>query len=545
MSAAQADLLPAPGPLPAPSPPPAPSIARAFAYFQERRLVDAEAICSAILAAEPEQFDALHLLGLLRYQQGRNAEALRLIGAVLKRAPCSAELLSNYGLVLTALARHEEALACFENALGNNAGDRNALINRAACLKSLGRGEAALAAYESILAANPDDTGTLNECGGLHARLGRFGAAIACYDKALAVAPRAVELHVNKGSALVASNRFEEALQNFAAAAAIDPECGEAHHRASLIRLRRGEFKHGWRDYEWRWRTRGTQKRRDVAAPLWLGGQSIQGKTILLLAEQGFGDTINFVRYASAVAALGATVILDVPSALKEIAASVPGVSSVLDDSDPLPPVDCYCPLLSLPLAFQTEVETIPANIPYIRSSEQSVAKWRDRLPQNGRLRIGLCWAGSNAHLNDHNRSIALERFAQIFSLPNLDFICVQKEVDAPQAAILHRHHVVQLSQEFENFADTAAVVAQLDLLISVDTSVAHLAGAMGKAVALLLPFPAEWRWLLDRTDSPWYPTMRLFRQTATGDWQGPFERLYQELGAVASRKTARFSVGA
>jgi tetratricopeptide (TPR) repeat protein len=527
-----------------PLPSPKKSIAVAFAHYQQGRLADAETICNAILATEPEHFDTLHLLGLLSHRQGRNAEALRVVGAVLKRAPRSAEVLNNYGLILAALTRHEEALACFEEALLNCADYVHALKNRAASLKSLARNEEALAGYEAILATKPDNIDALNECGGLHVRLGRPGAAVACYDKALAVAPRAVELHVNKGGALVASNRFEEALQSFAAAAAIDPECAEAHHRASLIRLRLGEFKRGWRDYEWRWRTWGTQKRREVAAPLWLGDQPIEGKTILLLAEQGFGDTINFVRYASAVAALGATVILDVPSPLKEIAASVPGVSSVLDDGEPVPPVDCYCPLLSLPLAFQTEIETIPANIPYIRSSEERVAKWRDRLPQNGRLRIGLCWAGSNAHLNDHNRSIAIKHFAQIFSLPNLDFICVQKEVDALQAAILHRHHVVQLGREFENFADTAAVVAQLDLLISVDTSVAHLAGAMGKAVALLLPFPAEWRWLLDRTDSPWYPTMRLFRQTATGDWYGPFERLYQELGAVASGKTACSSNG-
>jgi tetratricopeptide (TPR) repeat protein len=523
---------------------PAKSIAEALAHYQQGRLADAEGICDAVLAAEPEQFDALHLLGLLHLRQGRNAEALRLIGAVLKRAPRSAEVLNNYGLILAALTRHEQALACFEDSLRNRAGYLDALKNRAASLKSLARNEEALAAYAAILATTPDDIDALNECGGLHMRLGRPAAAVACYDKALAVAPRAVELHVNKGSALVASNRFDEALRDFAAAAAIDPECAEAQHRASLIRLRRGEFKRGWRDYEWRWRTRGTQKRRDVAVPLWLGEQPIQGKTILLLAEQGFGDTINFVRYASAVAALGATVILDVPSPLKELAASVPGVSSVLGDGEPVPAVDCYCPLLSLPLSFQTEIETIPANIPYIRPSQERAAKWRDRLPQNGRLRIGLCWAGSNAHLNDHSRSIALERFAQIFSLPNLDFISVQKEVDAPQADILRRHNVVQLGQEFENFADTAAVVAQLDLLISVDTAVAHLAGAMGKAVALLLPLPAEWRWLLDRSDSPWYPTMRLFRQTATGDWDGPFERLYQELGAVASRKTAHASNG-
>jgi hypothetical protein len=160
-------------------------------------------------------------------------------------------------------------------------------------------------------------------------------------------------------------------------------------------------------------------------------------------------------------------------------------------------------------------------------------------LPRNGRLRVGLCWAGSGAHLNDHNRSIAIERFAGILSLSNLDFISVQKEVSEPQAAFLRQYHVIQLGQDFENFADAAAALAELDLLISVDTSVAHLAGAMGNAVALLLPLPAEWRWLLDRSDSPWYPTMRLFRQTAIGDWAGPLEQLYQELGAVAARRPA------
>jgi tetratricopeptide (TPR) repeat protein len=485
-------------------------------------------------------FDSLHLLGLLRHRQGHNVEALRLVGTVLRRAPQSAELLNNYGLILGALTRHEEALACFEDALANCAGYQHALKNRAVSLKSLQRHDAALAAFAAVLAARPDDTDTLNECGGLLSRLGCPDAALDCYDKALAIAPDVVELHINKGSTLAAASRFAEALASFSAAAALAPQRGEAHYKASLIRLRLGDFKNGWRDYEWRWQTERAPKVRRVDAPLWRGEQPLQGKTILLQGEQGFGDTIQFIRYATRVAALGATVIVDVPSALKEIAASVPGVTSVVDDGEPVPPVDCYCPLLSLPLAFQTEIETIPANIPYIRSSEERVAKWRDRLPQNGRLRIGLCWAGSNAHLNDHNRSIALDRFAQIFSLPNLDFISVQREVDAARGAILQRHHVVQLGQDFQDFADTAAVVAQLDLLISVDTSVAHLAGAMGKAVALLLPFPAEWRWLLDRTDSPWYPTMRLFRQTATGDWHGPFERLYQELGAVASRKTAR-----
>jgi len=515
------------------------NITQAFADYQQGRLADAETICNAILAAEPEQFDALHLLGLLRHAQKRNAEALQLVGAVLKRAPRSAEVLSNYGLVLAALSRHEEALACFDEALHYSAGYVNALQNRAAALKSLARDEEALVAFEAILATKDDDVDALNECGGLHMGLGRPEAAVACYDRALAAAPQVAELHINKGSALGALNRFDDALQSFADAIAVAPERAEAHYKAGLIRLRLGDFSGGWRDYEWRWQTERKPIVRQVAAPLWLGEQPIKGKTIFLLGEQGFGDTIQFIRYAPLVAALGATVLVDVPPQLREIVASVPGVSSVFCGAESAPHVDFRCPLLTLPLSFQTEMATIPVNVPYIRPREEHVAKWREKLPQNGRLRIGLCWAGSPEHLNNRNRSIALERFAKVLSVPNLDFVSVQKEVSERQATILRENNVAQLGQGFQDFADTAAVLAQLDLLISVDTSVAHLAGAMGKPVALFLPWSPDWRWMHERTGSPWYPTMLFFRQMTRGDWDGPLDQLCQELAAVAARSAA------
>jgi tetratricopeptide (TPR) repeat protein len=520
---------------PVPAAEPAASIAEAFARFQEGRLADAEAICNAILTAAPEDFDSLHLLGLLRHRQGRNAEALRLVAAVLRRAPRSAEVLSNYGLILTALKRHEEALACFEDALASDAGHLLALKNRAAALKSLGRHDEALAAFATVHAARPDDIDVLNECGGLLVRLGQIEAALACYERALALAPQVAELQVNKGSALAAAGRFMDALACFKAAIAIDPQCAEAHHRASLIRLRSGDFKSGWRDYEWRWRTRRTPQVRRVNAPLW-HGEPIAGKTILLLAEQGYGDTIQFIRYVPMVAARGARVILDVPPPLQEMALGMDGVAAVLRTDAPAPRVDYQCPFMTLPLAFATELATIPANVPYIQPSPERVAEWRDRLPQTGRPRIGLCWAGSSAHLNDHNRSIALSRFAEILSLPDLHFISVERDADAEAQAVLQRHGVVELGQDFESFSDTAAVLAELDVLISVDTAVAHLAGALGKAVVLLLPYPAEWRWLTDRADSPWYPTMRLFRQTVAGDWDTPLARLHKELGLLAQR---------
>jgi hypothetical protein len=414
------------------------------------------------------------------------------------------------------------------------------LSDRADALVRLNRYQEALAAFELVRAQEPNHLHALNESGALQVQLGRPEAALAYYDRALAIAPNVVELHINRGTALRALNRFDSALASFAAAAAIDSGRAEAHYNASLVRLCLGEFKAGWKGYEWRWRKADwVEKRRQFIAPLWLGNEPIAGKTMLLCAEQGFGDTIQFARYASLAAAHGAKVVLAVQPALKALLASVPGVAQVVGDGEALPGFDLYCPLLSLPSAFETELATIPANVPYIRPFEERVTKWRERLPQNGRLHVGICWAGNSVHLNDRQRSIALERFAKLLSVSGVDYISLQKEVSATEATILREHSVNQLGQEFQDFSDTAAVISMLDLIITVDTSIAHLAGAMSKAVALLVPFSPDWRWMLDRTDSPWYPTMRLIRQSAIGDWNGPIKRVHQELSAIAARRAS------
>jgi hypothetical protein len=302
------------------------------------------------------------------------------------------------------------------------------------------------------------------------------------------------------------------------------------------VKLCLGDFREGWKQYEYRW------KKKEFATPAnglprWRGDQELHGKTILLIAEQGFGDVIQFVRYAPLVAARGAKVLVGVHSSLTDLVATVPGISQVLGEDEPLPDVDLYCPLLSLPLAFGTELTTIPAKVPYIRPYEERVAKWRNRLPQNGRLRVGVCWSGTDRHSNNRHRSLTLDRFTTILSVPGVDFVSLQREIEQSETAILRDYAVTELGHEFEDFADTAAVASMLDLVISVDTSVAHLAGAMAKAVAVLIPFSPDFRWLLDRTDSPWYPTMRLFRQTAIGDWSDPLDRLRKELSGVAAQR--------
>jgi hypothetical protein len=272
--------------------------------------------------------------------------------------------------------------------------------------------------------------------------------------------------------------------------------------------------------------------RRDFAQPLWLGEFDIAGKTVLLHAEQGLGDTIQFCRYAEKVAARGASVLMEVPPALLSLLAQVEGVRQLIGRGEPLPPFDCHCPLLSLPLAFDTRSDSIPAQVPYLRSEPERVGAWRRRLGDGKLPRVGLAWSGSATHLNDTNRSIPLEDFARVVC-PEAQFVSLQKDVRAADERVLiGRRDVRHLGSELQDFADTAAVIELMDLIVTVDTAVAHLAGAMGKAVWILLPFNPDWRWLLDRDDSPWYPSARLFRQTAHGDWSEVVARLSVELRA-------------
>jgi hypothetical protein len=411
-------------------------------------------------------------------------------------------------------------------------------VKQAAALTRARRYEDALVAYESVLAKNRNDLGALNECGGLHRLLGRPQAALGYFDRALKLAPFTVELLINKGTALVALNRFAEALDCFSAAASVEPERAEAHYNASLVRLRLGDFAAGWRGYEWRWRKPDwAPSRRNFSAPLWLGREPIKGKTVLLHAEQGLGDTMQFVRYAPLVAGRGARVILECQPELTALLGNVEGVAQVVARGETLPGFDMHCPLLSLPLAFSTMVETIPNAVPYITPPLPYLHKWVQRIAALASPRIGLVWAGNPTHYNDRNRSVPLAALEPIFGIDGLHAVSLQKSAPAADAARLRQFgNVAHLGDELGDFADTAAVIAMLDLIVTADTATAHLAGAMGKVVALLLPFSADFRWLVGRSDSPWYPTARLFRQTTLGDWNEPVERLRGELAGVARR---------
>ncbi|MGC2124123.1 MAG: tetratricopeptide repeat-containing glycosyltransferase family protein [Xanthobacteraceae bacterium] len=588
-----------------------PSIEEALKLHQSGQLADADNIYRAILDAEPAHCSALHLSGLVKYEQGDFPAALRLVAAALNVKSGSPELLMDHGVILQALNRFDESLSQFDQLLNEGVDDARLHYNRGNALKSLGRycdalasydralalapdllvahqnraatlaglnrNEDALAAYDrvlecvdpadrisllmdrsrilsrlkryeeawagygEVLALRPDDAEALAQRGVILTELGRPDEALAQYEQALRVDPDSIIAHLNRGNALGALNRLDEARQSYDEVLARNPDHADANFNAALVRLCLGDFRRGWPQYEYRWkRERYAAARPVYPRPIWSGKQDIRGKTVLLCAEQGFGDAIQFSRYATVMAKLGAKVMIGAHRPLAPVLATVPGVAQVIPDGDELPHFDFYCSLLSLPLAFSTEPATIPAHIPYVTAQDERVAKWRHRLPANGRVRVGICWAGTGEHSNNRNRSMTLERFATMFSIPGVDFVSLQKEVGDDQAAILQHFNVIQLGQEFTDFVDTAAVVAMLDIVVSVDTSVAHLAGAMGKATAVLIPFAPDWRWMLHRTDSPWYPTMRLYRQSTIHDWSEPIARIHHELSAVANRVLQR-----
>jgi tetratricopeptide (TPR) repeat protein len=503
---------------------------QAYSSFQHGELDKAERLCAGILEYRSEDFDALHLLGLLNLQRRRLAEALRFLTQALKVNSGSADALSNLGLALHATGRFEEAVASYRNALRLAPEHPEILYNLGNACLELGRVDDALASYDDVLAKKPSHVGALVNRGNTLLRFNRPTEALASYDMAHAGMPGHPQILTNRGHALRRLDRPVEALADFEAALVAEPEFPEAHFEAAMTRLTLGDFDAGWRAYEWRWKASAfASRRRQFRAPLWLGDAPVSGKTILLHAEQGFGDTIQFIRYAPLLAGRGAKVVCEVQPELQPLLSQFKGVD-VLAEGQPLPRFDLHCPLLSLPLAFGTKPETIPASVPYLVAPEERLAHWRNRLTQ-GQPRAGFVWSGAPTHKNDSNRSIPLARLAALFADPHLRCFSLQSELrDADSQLLRGLPNLVHLGGEFRDFADTAAVISLLDVVVSVDTAVAHLAGALGKPVMILLPYAADFRWMRNRSDTPWYPTARLLRQPAFGDWDSVIARLGDEL---------------
>ena len=465
------------------------------------RLDDAQTVLRRALTIDASNADVRAALASVLSAQGDTAGATAELQAVLLERPDSADALYNYGCLLARQLRLEEAESSFRRAIAAQPGHASAYRMLGDVLLSQYRTEEAL------------------------------DEALANYDRALAIKPDIAEALSNRGVTQQELRRYDQALASYDKALAIQPEFAEAHFNQSLCRLLLGDFERGWEQYEWRWKTTDfPSPNRSFSQPLWLGKEDINGRTILLHAEQGLGDTIQFARYARVVAQKGARVILEVHSTLRSLMSDVAGAYRVLSRGEPLPEFDFHCPLLSLPLAFNTRLQTIPATIPYLRATEAAVKTWNERLGQSSAVRVGIVWSGRQAHKNDHKRSIALSRLAALAS-PGVTLVSLQNELRAEdEQALAANPTIIHFGSELKDFSDTAALVSLVDLVISVDTSVAHLAGALGKPVSILLPFAPDWRWLLEREDSPWYPTARLVRQPRMGDWDSVIDMLMHDL---------------
>jgi tetratricopeptide (TPR) repeat protein len=508
-----------------------------------KRYEEALASYDRALELQPDYPDALSNRAASLHQLGRFAEALASCDRALALHANTAELHSNRANSLYALERHEEALASSNRALALRPDYAEAHSNRGNALYELHRHEESLAAYDRAIALQPQFVEAWSNRGNTLQQLRRFDEALASYDRALALGPDFAETHANRGNALKELYRFDEALVSYDHAVKLQPDLAEAHFCAAICRLIVGDFERGWQQQEWRWDTAQLRaSKRNFTQPQWRGADDLAGKTILIHHEQGLGDTLQFCRYVPRVVERAGNVIFEVPKALQTLMQSLAGPARIVAAGDPLPDFDVHCPLLSLPLAFETRLETIPSQTPYLSPPADKIEAWCKRLDTHDTLRVGLVWAGDprkqmpGAHRIDRQRSLTFDQLTPIFDVQNCQFYSLQKGNDA--VAQLHssvlRHRVIDWSEDFNDFSDTAALIENLDLVIAVDTSVLHVAGALGKPVWLINRYNTCWRWLLDRDDSPWYPGLRQFRQDSTRQWAPVIARI-----AIALRERA------
>ena len=563
---------------------------KALELHRKRAWSDAKELYERILEAQPENYDALQLLGVLASETKNYEASVALIAKAIAINPGQATVHSNLGFALKALGRFAEsvqsylnaiqlkpdfadahlhcglaymgmdqplqAIASFDQVIALRFDDAQSYCNRGVALAKLGRFDEAIASYQTALSFKPDFAEAHFNWGNALQSLRRFEEAIATYDQAITLRADYADAYTNRGNGFKELDRHQEAVASYASAIAckpgnfeaylnqgaayyecleikkalacydqslqIHPDYAEAHWNKALALLLSGDLETGFKLHEWRWRrSTFTSKRRDFTQALWLGSESLEGKTILLHAEQGLGDTIQFCRYCVIVQALGATVLLEVQAPLIRLLSSLSGVSRLIRQGDSLPEFDFHCPLMSLPLALKTRTDSIPSAERYLASEPDKRVSWKLKLGNRNKSRVGIAWSGSEQHKNDKNRSIALAELMRHMP-PEYTYVSLQKEIRDGDKAALNEFNIEHFEEEIGDFSDTAALCDLMDLVISVDTSVAHLSGALGKPVCLLLPFVPDWRWLMERQDNPWYPSMKIYRQDSTRQWKLP-----------------------
>jgi tetratricopeptide (TPR) repeat protein len=508
------------------------------ALCRKGRFDQAIAACRRVISLRPDSPDALNTLGIA-LAGGRNWEAaINAFRLAIAQRPNFAQAHDNLGNAFFRQGKVRHAIDSHRAALAIDATSADALNNLGAALMEIGQLDDAERALSRALELHPGFLDAQINLGNAFCRLGRIDQSLSILRSARSLKPDSFDASLGLANALTAGRELDEADALYRSVLAMRPVDPLAHSNLGYLLLLRGDFERGWPEAQWHYRLTDKPARPIPQCPQW-DGTDLAGRRILLRADQGFGDCIQFARYIPMVAQPGAKITLACyPELHRLLKNSAPGVCQAIDQwllpENPLNAFDVQCPLPLLPGVFKTTLQTIPSATPYLTPDPADVQHWRKRIGEHSRFKVGLAWSGRPEFIHYRTRSVPVEKFAPLMQLPNVRLFSLQKAKSAEHENRA-KIQIIDWTDELDDFADTAALLANLDLLITSDTAVAHLAGAMGKPVWLLLPFVPDWRWMLDRADSPWYPTMRLFRQPKSGDWDTPIHEAAEALTAAAA----------
>ena len=493
-------------------------------------LAQAQVIFEDLLRRHPNHFDSVRRLAMIAVETGRHADAVTLCCQALEINPASAEAYIDMGSAMLGLGQAQAALECIDAAIQLDGTAAQAHNNRGLALKALGRLQDAEACYRQAITLDTGSKEAWLNLGVVQRQLNLHDAALASYAQAIALQADYARAYVNRGLVLHDLGRLSEAIAQFDTALRIQPGMGEAYWNKALALLTLGDYRAAWPLYEWRWINHSAAPpSADTTPPLWNGSAPLAGKRILVQCEQGLGDTIQFCRYLPLLAEMGAEVIFEAYAPLVGLMQSLTGVAKVIPHNTVCDALDYRVLLMSLPMVFGTTVSTVPVSERYLIAPPDALRQWASRLGQRQRLRVGLVWRGSPSHQDDRKRSLALDQLLAHLP-PDFDYVSLQYQPNAGEQATLAQHGVIDLTRDIVDFSDTAALCAQLDLVISVDTSVAHLSGALGIPCWILVTHSADWRWLVDRSDCVWYPKTRIYRQLEAGNWDSAIRAVARDL---------------
>ena len=485
-------------------------------------------------------FDALHLLGVLAEQVGQPRHAVALIYKAVQINPNIALVHNNLGLALQALGDFENSIKAFDKSIELQNKNFEALFNKANSLSELGRYGEALDFYNKSIEQNSEFAPAYNNRGNVHQELNNLDNALDDFHKATQISSNYPQAYANMGNIQQELGEFEQAMLNYDRAIALSPDDAETNWNKSLLLLLMGKYEEGLKLHEWRWmRNNSDTPKRKFKEPLWLGEESLRGKTILVHGEQGLGDSIQFCRFVKDISTLGAKVVLEDERALEKLFTSLDGLTEFIVRGNPLPEFDFHCPMLSLPLALKLTYETVKDLTPYLKPDEIKVSYWNSKLGPKVRPRVGICWSSVSKFKYDRKRSMSFEEFAKALPEGEIEYISLQKETKEDDLfSLANRTDVRTFGSELNDLSDTAALISTLDCVVSTCTSIPHLSAALGIKTLTLLSFVPDWRWGVRSSDTNYYKSMQLLRQQTLNNWESPISEVRNFLLSLTKRKT-------